>query len=199
MGHFETDSKIQLLKEFTNDSRGGVYIWVAGGMFVFIGMAALAVDMCFAYVLRNNLQTAADSAALAAVSQLPDETAGRVEAKVYAANNMSTEVHGAILKDEDLKFGNWNGATRTFTPSREPGECRQRHIALAPKPTTMRPRRFSVRFLDLEAWISRYRPRPRRADRTPCLLSLDPDDSDAGKVNNGSVITENCSTTRQFE
>jgi hypothetical protein len=25
-------------------------------MFVFIGMAALAVDMSFAYVLRNNLQ-----------------------------------------------------------------------------------------------------------------------------------------------
>jgi uncharacterized membrane protein len=89
-------------------------------MFVFIGMAALAVDMSFAYVLRNNLQIAADSAALAAVSQLPDETAGRVEAKVYAANNMSTEIHGTILKDEDLKFGNWDGATRTFTPGVNP-------------------------------------------------------------------------------
>jgi Flp pilus assembly protein TadG len=180
------------LAAFANDSRGAVYIWVAGGMFVFIGMAALAVDMSFAYVLRNNLQTAADSAALAAVSQLPDETAGRVEAKVYAANNMSTEIHGAILKDEDLKFGNWDSATRTITPGVNPVNAANVTLRRAEANANAAPaffgQIFGSRGMDIVVSATATPGGP-----TPCLLSLDPDEPDAGKVNNGSVITENCS------
>lgn len=61
-------SRTKFLIDFAESESGAVYIWIAAGMFAFVGMAALAVDMSFAYVLRNNLQTAADSAALAAVS-----------------------------------------------------------------------------------------------------------------------------------
>jgi len=180
------------LAAFANDSRGAVYIWVAGGMFVFIGMAALAVDMSFAYVLRNNLQTAADSAALAAVSQLPDETAGRAEAKVYAANNMSTEVHSAILKDEDLKFGNWDGATRTFTPAVNPVNAVNVTLRRADANDNAAPAFFGQIFGSQGTDIA-VSATATPGGPTPCLLSLDPDDPDAGKVNNGSVITENCS------
>ncbi len=185
-------SRSKFLKDFARSESGTVYVWVAAGLFAFVGMAALAVDMSFAYVLRNNLQIAADSAALAAVSQLPDEAAGLAEAKAYAANNMSVEAHGTILKDEDVRFGNWDGATRTFTAGANPVNAANVTLRLAEANNNAAPAFFGRIFgsdgMDVVVSATATPGGP-----TPCLLSLDPDAPDAGKVNNGSVVTENCS------
>jgi hypothetical protein len=185
-------SRTKFLINFAESESGAVYIWIAAGIFAFVGMAALAVDMSFAYVLRNNLQIAADSAALAAVSQLPDEAAGLTEAKAYAASNMSVDAHGTILKDTDVRFGNWDGATRTFTAGTNPVNAASVTLRLAEANNNAAPAFFGRIFgsdgMDIVVSATATPGGP-----TPCLLSLDPDDSDAGKVNNGSVITDNCS------
>ena len=56
---------IRWLVGFRNDCRGAVYIWTAFGIVGLVGFAGLAIDMSYFYVARNQLQTSADSAALA--------------------------------------------------------------------------------------------------------------------------------------
>ena len=74
--------------------------------------AALAVDLTRAYSMRAHLQTAADSAALAAAIKLPDIKAARKAAKVYTAKNLPK--YPDILRKEDFEFGHWNGSSRTI-------------------------------------------------------------------------------------
>ena len=116
----------------------------------------------------------------------------RAEAKLYAANNMSTELHGTILKDEDVTFGNWDGATRTFTAGANPVNAANVTLRKAEANDNAAPAFFGQIFgsQGMNVVVSAT---ATPGGPTPCLLALDPDDPDAGKVNNGSVRTENCS------
>jgi len=71
---------------------------------------ALAVDIARAYAVKSELQTAADSAALAAAIMLPDVDA----AKSAAATAVQKNVPGdrALLLSEDFEFGTWDAAGR---------------------------------------------------------------------------------------
>lgn len=106
--------------EFLEDKSGAVAVLVALGLVALFGIAALAVDMSYMYMLRGKLQAAADATALAAVTQLPDETAVRNVALDYATKNMSPSAHGAVLASNNVVTGNWDAGTRTFTPAGEP-------------------------------------------------------------------------------
>ena len=106
--------------DFLRDQSGSSFIILAFGIAMIFGVAALAVDMGFAYVLKGKLQDAADAAALAAVSQLPDESAALATALEYAGKNMSTASHGTVLVNTDVSMGNWASDTRTFTPAGTP-------------------------------------------------------------------------------
>ena len=101
----------RLLRGFAEDTRGAVYIWVAGTLIGILGLAGMAIDTGYLYVLRNQTQIAADAAALAAVVELPDKTDARKAAKDYAELNMPQKGHGKVLEDADIVIGNWaNGA-----------------------------------------------------------------------------------------
>jgi len=102
--------------DFAEAESGAVYIWVAGAIVALFGVGALAIDMSFFYVLRNQAQISADSAALAAVVELPDEAAAKTAALDYANRNMSTDVHGEILRSSDIVAGSWDLNTKTFVP-----------------------------------------------------------------------------------
>jgi len=54
------------------DQAGAVAVTVAILMFVLVGIAALAIDIGYLLVTRNELQNVADAAALAAASKLGD-------------------------------------------------------------------------------------------------------------------------------
>jgi Flp pilus assembly protein TadG len=57
---------VRIVKIFLlNDQRGVTIVIVAIMIAVFIGFAALAVDISHLYVVRNELQNAADAGALA--------------------------------------------------------------------------------------------------------------------------------------
>jgi len=104
---------------------------VAFGSTVAVGVAALAVDTGLMFSAKQELQTAADAAALAAASQLgktdgdPFEAA-RAEAQKYAnANNIMGE--GADVVDSDVVFGHAvkNGEKFDFFPGMEPYDAVQ--------------------------------------------------------------------------
>ncbi len=88
---------------------------MAIGVFASVGMAALAVDVGYLYILKSRLQTTADVAALEAVRQLPDQNALRTTALDYAPKNMATSDHGNVLVTGDVVTGHWNPGPRTFT------------------------------------------------------------------------------------
>ncbi len=53
--------------------RGSVFVIVALCLFLFIGLAALAIDIGYLYTTRNELQNVADAAALAGARYLGEE------------------------------------------------------------------------------------------------------------------------------
>jgi Flp pilus assembly protein TadG len=70
------------------------------------------------WVVRNHLQNAADASALAAAAELPDEVVARTSAGSFA--NQNANGHSGILAPSDVLIGNWNLATRVFTPNGNP-------------------------------------------------------------------------------
>ena len=109
--------RIMLLNDFARSESGAVYVWVALRIVALFGFGALAVDMSYLYVLRNQAQITADSAVLAGAGELPDVAAARTAAKDYADRNMSTEVHGKILTDSDIVVGSCDADSGTFVPN----------------------------------------------------------------------------------
>ncbi len=105
-------------KGLLRDRRGAIGAWVALMLVMLLGMAALAIDMGYLWVLRHRLQATADAAALAGVSPLtstPDAAVVKAEAVAYAQKNMPPGGHGTVLADPDVVLGHWDGDTRTFT------------------------------------------------------------------------------------
>jgi len=67
---------LAFVRRALNDQRGQVIPWVTGGMFAFMGMAGLTIDIGHAYAVRAQFQNSTNAAALAAanaanVSQTP--------------------------------------------------------------------------------------------------------------------------------
>ena len=115
------------------ETRGAVAVTVAILLVVLLGFAALALDISNAMVARNELQNAADAAALAGVRQI---------GLIYAALPPGTPYTGYVLSDStpvitaatgvgfqnearrvaltintaDIVIGVWNSTSRTLTP-----------------------------------------------------------------------------------
>ena len=115
------DRKLKrFIQAFMSDQQGSVLIFMAVGLIVCFGFAALAVDASYFYLLKNRLQTTADVAVLAASRQLPDEDAARATALAYVEKNMPANNHGNVLAAADVVVGNWDSDTRVFTPGNNP-------------------------------------------------------------------------------
>lgn len=127
--------KEKLLRYVTmlNGQQGVSAIMVGIMLTMLIGFAALAVDMGHLYVVRNELQNAADAGALAGARflYLEDGTAVNTGAnqiayntaisntseKDEAGNRVPVDVHWAGGNGGDVQRGHWSFATRTFTPN----------------------------------------------------------------------------------
>jgi Flp pilus assembly protein TadG len=109
--------------------RGATAVFVAVTIAALCAVLGLAINVGHLMSVRSELQTAADSAALAGAQQLaaivspatlyPDLTqAGQVtsQAKAYSQYNPSDKLNLAI-SDGDVSIGIWDQAARTFTAS----------------------------------------------------------------------------------
>ncbi len=101
---------------FLRDESGGYTIWSLIWFSLYVAMGGLAVDMTDAYRTQTLLQSTGDAAALAGVMSLPDQTDAVAQALAYAPDNMNPAINGNVLKAGEVILGNWNFATRTFTP-----------------------------------------------------------------------------------
>lgn len=102
--------------------RGVILLLTAVLMVILLGMLAFSVDLGYVLVAKTQLQTAADSAALAAAATMGSLTANSNQnAKTYAGMNHIGNT-GVVIKDSDIVYGNWDSTkvgttTDPFTPS----------------------------------------------------------------------------------
>jgi Flp pilus assembly protein TadG len=109
------------------DQTGVTAIVVALVMVLFVGVAALALDIGHLYIVKNELQNAADAGCLAGARFLyindgEDVNVGANEIAYQAAVANSSdvnpvEVHWSGGNTGDVVRGHWTFATRTFTPT----------------------------------------------------------------------------------
>jgi hypothetical protein len=107
--------------------KGTVAVIIAIASFVFVGLAALAIDLGHLFVVRNELQNAADAGALAGARFLYDvngiavNSSANIDAYNAAISNRSdqvpVDVHWSGGNSGDIQRGHWCFATRTFTPN----------------------------------------------------------------------------------
>lgn len=107
--------------------QGSVAIIVALLMVVFLGFAALAVDLSHLHVARNELQNGADAGALAGARVLYNSDGTAINAganqEAYDAatanksENAAVEVNWTAGNVGDVQRGHWSFATRSFTPN----------------------------------------------------------------------------------
>ena len=107
--------------------RGTVAIIIATSAVAFVGLAALAIDLSHLFVVRNELQNAADAGALAGARFLYNNngTAVNATANITAYNaaianrseKVPVEVRWSGGNTGDIERGHWSFATRTFTPN----------------------------------------------------------------------------------
>ena len=108
------------IRRTMREHRGATIIFVALAMVMILGFAALAVDVGYLYVVRNQLQNAADSGALAGAQVLYNDAGTSVNEFAddvgadYARSHLAEQAEVVVLSSER---GHWSFATRTFTPN----------------------------------------------------------------------------------
>jgi hypothetical protein len=91
--------------------RGGVALIVAGLLTLTVIALAFVIDLAYAWVVRAQLQNAADAAAHAAVAELDGTTTGLAEARAaavsWAAENRAAGHDVALDPTHDVALGYW--------------------------------------------------------------------------------------------
>ena len=120
-----------MMKALSNQ-RGVAAIVVGLSLVMFLGFAALAVDLGYVMVTRNELQNAADAAALGATRQLgviyEGLSYGQMPTYVCDPTRLITVAREIALKngaggkaiainDSDVTIGRWNASTKVLTPT----------------------------------------------------------------------------------
>lgn len=118
---------LSYLSAKVKDQQGVTVIIVALLIVVFIGFAALAVDIGHLYVVRNEIQNAADAGALAGARRLYNDDgisvnagANQIAYDAAIANKsekVPVDVHWNGGNTGDVERGHWSFASRTFTPN----------------------------------------------------------------------------------
>ncbi len=104
-------------KKIRGSRRGVIAVLSAVLLVVLLGMVAFAVDVGYLSLARTQLQTAADSAALAAAS-LTNHTDEDLRQEAQKFANLNTVAGRPIqLNADDIQFGTWDASDRSFTPT----------------------------------------------------------------------------------
>ncbi|MEE8307089.1 MAG: TadG family pilus assembly protein, partial [Gammaproteobacteria bacterium] len=180
------------VEAFLQDQRGSIFGIMGIGLVMAFGFAALAVDMSYMYVLKGRLQTTADFAVLAAVTQLPDEDAARTMALEYTAKNMAAANHGTVLANADVVTGNWDADTRTFTPAGDPINA-VRAVTRRSQANGNATGMFFARILGFDE-VDMQTTAIARAGGSPsyCILALESSEQKAVDTGNGTITANDC-------
>jgi hypothetical protein len=98
--------------------RRGAALVLAALMIVFLlGMAAFAVDVGYLFLVRTQLQVAADSGAMSGAAGLIEPDADVVATAQAFADRHVAGGRNVDLQPDDVEFGRWDFDARTFDPA----------------------------------------------------------------------------------
>ena len=112
------------IRNYWSNKKGITLVWGAFFLILCLMFLGLAVDIAYMYVVKNQLQVAADSACLAGGKRLSGvasdtvQTNARNEAITYAGNNTAAGVpvvlasingDNALSDSNDITVGHWDG------------------------------------------------------------------------------------------
>ncbi|MBO6852491.1 MAG: hypothetical protein JJ872_01855 [Marivivens sp.] len=110
----------RLIRRLATREDGGITIF---GLFMFacvLMVGGIAVDISYLYSARTQLQVTTDVAAHAALHSVNFSSLDPAQAKIDALTtveaNMPKARYGEVVTAQDIVFGNYDYATRTFTP-----------------------------------------------------------------------------------
>ena len=112
-------------RQLINNQDGAVAALVAVCLIIFVAFTALAIDIGHLYVVRNELQNAADAGALAGARMLLNED-GSIRT---VPTNAITAARGALtanksekldVEEELIERGHWSFTNKAFTPNSSP-------------------------------------------------------------------------------
>ncbi|MCK9418558.1 MAG: pilus assembly protein TadG-related protein [Nitrospirae bacterium] len=140
------------------NNRGQILVLVALSLIVLLGFAALAIDIGYFYHTKNQLQGAADAAALAGAAKLdiystPTSIAPRAEALKYANLNSASGSpvqliidynSNALSSSNDITLGSW--VSNMFDPEGTPVNAVRVKARKTDKDTAGFPRLFGKIF-----------------------------------------------------
>jgi Flp pilus assembly protein TadG len=129
--------KYRLLKEHFKSERGVVAILVGIGIVLLVSMLALAIDVAYTWVTRNELQNISDASSLAAARKLGDiygdlsnplsdeQVAAIRQPAIDMGSANRAGGKGIVIDSSDILIGIWDTASKTFTdtlswPSTDP-------------------------------------------------------------------------------
>ena len=174
------------------DTSGALYAWFGLSFLVLAGSAAIGIDAAMLYAKEAQLQGAADAAAMAGATQLPDGDAARSMALTYAAKNLPVENDGEILVDTDVSVGNWDSQARTFTADVTPLNAIRVVTRRSTANGNAMPLMFARVFGQDEADLSAVAIAGGELGRF-CLIALDETAQSALDVGEGEVVAHGCS------
>src|SRR5688572_11449571 len=99
----------------TRRRRGAVLVMATTMMAGLMVVTAIAVDLSRLFVLRTELQTAADAAALAAALRLNEDRSRAAASAITAAQ--ANPALGGVGEIDSVRFGVWRPSDRTFVPT----------------------------------------------------------------------------------
>ena len=114
-------------KEFFKNESGAVAVYVAIGIVVFLGFAALTMDIAHLMSVKRELAKAAEAGALSgaralwpvdittATSRDPDCYSATTKASATAKKNR-VDVNNITTNEVTVEVGRWNYTTKVFTP-----------------------------------------------------------------------------------
>ena len=121
---------------------GSVLIWMLVVFVVLTGFCSLAVDVGRVYVVRGELQLAADAAVRHGAHTFHDTnsvSAARSAAVDCADDNRADGSNPVVLDPNlDVRFGTWDAATRTFTAATGAAEASATVVQVTARRTAAR-------------------------------------------------------------
>lgn len=96
--------------------KGVILILAPFLLLALMAFSALVIDLGVMRVAGAQLQTAVDSAALAAANSLPSGNTPAINAATYIMNN--TSIIGSLaIQNQTIEVGTWSSSNATFTPT----------------------------------------------------------------------------------
>ncbi len=177
--------------KFLRDERGMIMPLAGVMVLLGIGFASLAIDMGYLYYLRGKVQTTADAAALAGAGQIPNMSDIREEAISLARQNLPEDENGEVVTEANITMGNWNSATRIFTPSGDPTNA-VRVVAQRTADNDNAVELFFAQILGFDEMDIETSAIVQRRDVSGCVVALDPTADGALTISGTADVNLDC-------